>query len=63
MGENIIQLIKFCENFELNHKLAEHHDSNRNYSTLAEESFIGAATEAQRNEVKYFVCVTNTKKT
>jgi hypothetical protein len=52
MGENIIQLIKFCENLELSHKLAENHDLNRNYSTLAEESFIGVASEAQRNEVK-----------
>lgn len=55
MGENIIQLIKFCEHLELSHKLTENGDSNRNYANLASvtvsESLVDSAN-VQRNQVR-----------
>lgn len=55
MGENIIQLIKFCEHLELSHKLTENGDSNRNYANLAtaamNESFVDSA-KGEKNQVR-----------
>lgn len=59
MGENIIQLIKFCEHLELSHKLTENGDSNRNYANLAmNESLVDSARNEVRNASgdREFVC-------